>query len=346
MSELLRRNRATGDSLVWCDGFVDWMPLRAVNELGPLLVAVAGARSDGASQSPPEAGESRGAEGVTSNHPLHALGDVSTARGLSDDAGADSAIVQDLELLGIKRRRAPSATALGPWMAVAAATVFGLTIGYVVFSKNATAVERKTPESSVSAVSCCLPHPAQAAIADVDSRGPERTAFEEPPLAESERVAPRAAGISGKNRAPVAIQERSAPLETQSEGLAELRGLTGARASGPGGSDSSPKAGPALGVPLEASDIQLTVGRYKSSVKRGCWEPASSTRAPGAPSSARVEVTVDIAPSGRVLSVASSGDPRGYRGLARCIEGRVRGWQFPASGGETTTRIPFVFATQ
>jgi hypothetical protein len=55
---------------------------------------------------------------------------------------------------------------------------------------------------------------------------------------------------------------------------------------------------------------------------------------------------VTIASSGTVQQVTTSGDPRGYRGLARCIESRVRGWRFPRSGGTTTVNVPFVFAAQ
>jgi hypothetical protein len=44
--------------------------------------------------------------------------------------------------------------------------------------------------------------------------------------------------------------------------------------------------------------------------------------------------------------VSTNGDPRGYRGLANCIAGRVRGWQFPASGSGTTVNVPFVFVAQ
>jgi hypothetical protein len=47
-----------------------------------------------------------------------------------------------------------------------------------------------------------------------------------------------------------------------------------------------------------------------------------------------------------VQSVSTSGDPRGYPGLASCIAGRVRGWQFPATGGSSTAIVPFVFAAQ
>jgi TonB family protein len=92
--------------------------------------------------------------------------------------------------------------------------------------------------------------------------------------------------------------------------------------------------------------VQGTVRRYTSSVKRSCWQPALDTRDADAPTSARVSVTITVAPSGSVQGVSTSGDPRGYRGLASCIARRVQGWQFPASSGQTTVNVPFVFAAQ
>jgi TonB family protein len=79
-------------------------------------------------------------------------------------------------------------------------------------------------------------------------------------------------------------------------------------------------------------------------VKRQCWENALATRPPGAPSSARVVVTMSVAPDGHVQNVTAS-DAAGYPGLSSCVQGQVRNWKFPASDGSTVT-VPFVFAAQ
>jgi len=92
--------------------------------------------------------------------------------------------------------------------------------------------------------------------------------------------------------------------------------------------------------------LQKTVSRYTASVRRSCWQPALDSRANDAPTVARVSVKIDIAAGGNVSGVSSNGDPRGYRGLASCIEGRVRNWSFPPSSGATTVNVPFVFAAQ
>ena len=127
-----------------------------------------------------------------------------------------------------------------------------------------------------------------------------------------------------------------------------LKGLSGLRALGPqsGPSQTGATPGASGGQTLDSSTLQKNVARYTPSVKRSCWQPALDSRAPDAPTSARVSVKIDIAPSGNVSSVSSSGDPRGYRGLASCIESRVRNWTFPPSSGATTVNVPFVFAAQ
>lgn len=81
-------------------------------------------------------------------------------------------------------------------------------------------------------------------------------------------------------------------------------------------------------------------------MKRSCWQPALDARSKDAPTSARVNVAIVVSPSGSVQSVSTSGDPKGYPGLASCIAARVKGWQFASSSGSTTVNVPFVFAAQ
>ncbi|MCU0694379.1 MAG: TonB family protein, partial [Polyangiaceae bacterium] len=80
-------------------------------------------------------------------------------------------------------------------------------------------------------------------------------------------------------------------------------------------------------------------------VKRRCWEPALAARDRNAPSSAKVNVSIVIAPDGSVRSASASGG-NGYPGLADCVASRVRGWRFPPAGGESHANIPFAFFAQ
>ena len=108
---------------------------------------------------------------------------------------------------------------------------------------------------------------------------------------------------------------------------------------------------PALGSPpdsqyLNGEQLQATVARYSGSVKRACWQPALDSRERDAPTTARVNVTITVLPSGSVESATGGDDPRAYKGLSACVTARVRGWQFPPAGGTTTIHVPFVFAAQ
>ncbi len=96
---------------------------------------------------------------------------------------------------------------------------------------------------------------------------------------------------------------------------------------------------------LDGAQVQSTVSLHG---RREAQLLAASARLarPQRSTSARVVVTITVAGSGSVQNVTTSGDPRGYPGLANCIAGRVRGWQFPPSSGTTTVNVPFVFAAQ
>jgi hypothetical protein len=110
--------------------------------------------------------------------------------------------------------------------------------------------------------------------------------------------------------------------------------------------DDSALVSPSLSQYLNSEQVQATVARYMGSVKRACWQSALDTRERDAPTTARVNVTITVLPSGSVETATGGDDPRGYKGLSACVTSRVRGWQFPPAGGATTIHIPFVFAAQ
>lgn len=233
----------------------------------------------------------------------------------------------------VQRRRSPVLA----WVAVGGgALIVGLTLGRFLFGGEAAA---PAAPASVAAPA------AQPPLPDLPAPPPEAVEAEEADAPSESvgvkaRVATRAPQVS--NRATAAP---TAPPESKLTG--GLRAL---------GSGLGPNAGPRVdggastgasgGGELSSAQVQATVARYTGSVKRSCWQPALDTRTKDAPMSARVNVTLDIAPNGTVKNVSTSPDPRGYPGLSSCIAGRVRTWQFPPSGGETTITVPFVFAGQ
>jgi predicted Zn finger-like uncharacterized protein len=176
-------------------------------------------------------------------------------------------------------------------------------------------------------------------------------AVETPPAAtESPPGAPAIAQIpespptvkSAPTAAPPAATAEPSPKPASSL----LSGLNTLQTPGPAPGLKTPGAGAGTGPGLEATAIQRTVRKYSPAVRQNCWQRALNARAPGVPSSAKVTATITVDSSGHVQSVTATGAPRGYPGLAHCIEEAVKGWSFPRSLGETVTNVPFMFVGQ
>jgi len=236
--------------------------------------------------------------------------------------------VESEDVVFTQPKRGSSAFA---WVAVGVAMMLGLTIGFVAFSK-------KPPEPVVKYVEVpAKPGETPAAV----NTGGGATAIGEVAV-ESD-----AGGKTTRPGGAVAVGGKTGGEKTEEKPLTGLAGLQGLQGGGPtSGPGTTTAGGGNSGQPLDSGEIQKTVGKYTSSVKRSCWQPALDARAKDAPTSARVNVAIVVSPSGSVQSVSTSGDPKGYPGLASCIAARVKGWQFPASSGTTTVNVPFVFASQ
>lgn len=311
----------TDESLVWRDGFEDWRPLKTYPEL--LAIVEEGVSSARASLTPftPPASEARdfaAGSGVTTV--------AADARGPSPGAVTGSALVTD-EIAGVP----PPSRGTSPmvWVAMVIAIALGVTLGFVLFGGQKPG-ETRIVEKIVE-VPAKEDERANVAAAASPSAGE--------PLS-TDPQAPRRNAAVGK--AP------SATPEGEGKPLAGLKGLTGLSGLGPSGGPTSggPSGTTGGGGQLDGGQIQSTVARYTGSVKRRCWQPALDARAKDAPMTAKVTVTITVGGTGSVQSATTSGDARGYSGLANCIASSVRAWQFPASGGTTIANVPFVFAGQ
>jgi predicted Zn finger-like uncharacterized protein len=233
-----------------------------------------------------------------------------------------------------KKRHNPYAIPL----AVGGALILGITLGFVLFGDQKTKVVKQIVEVPAK-VSEAAEHKREVkaeALAAAQADQQEEESGQE----ESANIAAKTTTKSAKT---AATTEKAEPSKV-SEGLKGLSGLEGL--GGPTAGPSSSSSSSSSGRPLDSSQIQSTVTKYRTSVKRGCWQPALDSRDKDAPSSARVSVSITVAGNGSVTNASTSGDPRGYRGLASCISTKVRGWRFPVSSGTTTVNVPFVFAAQ
>lgn len=342
LSELRVRatqGQVTIDSLVWRDGFEDWKPLRSFPELlavveealssiqtnqAPFVVPAVGAKNSAAVAGAPGVGV--GARGVNDSNGIAAPPVVGQA--LIPVVSPQLSAEEIAAATGKPLHRGPKAA----WIAVAGALALGLAIGFVFFKQAPAAPEIKYVEVERSS-------PVPASAAPSTSAVPE----EAPVVASADQIKGTPRKVVANEVKPSA--ENPATAAQQSGGL---KGLSGLRAPGTqhGPSESGATQSASSGQTLDSATLQKNVSRYTPSVRRSCWQPALDSRAPDAPTVARVSVKIDIAPSGNVSGVSSSGDPRGYRGLANCIESRVRNWTFPPSSGPTTVNVPFVFAAQ
>lgn len=226
--------------------------------------------------------------------------------------------------LGVKPRKQAVSHPVA-WVAVFVAMAFGVTIGIVLFSKTEK----------------------QEIVKYVEVQPSAKPEVHADPQADNAQTLDESTVSGPGTRRAGTGQPKPEATAPKAQGKNLLGDLTGPGVGGPNagsGNDNGP--GNAPGGQLDATSITRTVGNYTPGVRRGCWETALSSRAGDAPASARVNVTITIAPSGNVDSVTSSGDPKGYPSLARCIESKVRTWRFPRSSGPTTAQVPFVFAAQ
>jgi len=325
----LRSKAASGavtkESLVWRDGFEDWRPLKTYPEL--LAIVEEGVSSARASLTPFMPLATADGREMAARPAAAATGADAFAPAASTSAVTGSAVVTD-EIAGlIPPRRGTSPMV---WVAMVIAIGLGLTLGFVLFGgqKPETKIVEKIVEKEV---------PAKGT-----EQGPAAANNGAGEAVPADPQAPKKTGSPAKTTT-------AAPAEgTTAKPLPGLKGLDGL-------SNLGPSTGPATGGPsgttggggqLDGGQIQATVARYTGSVKRRCWQPALDARAKDAPMTAKVTVTITVGGSGSVQSATTSGDPKGYSGLANCIASSVRSWSFPASGGTTIANVPFVFAGQ
>lgn len=306
LREKAAERKATFESLVWREGFEDWKPLK---EFPELVALVEEARRD----APADQNELRT---IPAPSPL----DAAQA---AKPAGARAEVPSELlEHIGVRPAKGVSHPVA--WTALIVALAFGVTIGIVLFSKTEKQEVVKYVEVQASAKA--------APVAKND-----------PMTIEESTVS-----VGGTKKAVGTTQkvEPAAPAPSSKTGLSGLNGLSGLAGPGPAGNQDVAGNSALPGGQLDGNAIQRVVANFSSSVRRGCWDSALASRPPDAPSTARVGVTINIAASGSVDSVTTTGDPKGYPNLAHCIESKVRGWRFPRSSAPTTAQVPFVFAAQ
>jgi predicted Zn finger-like uncharacterized protein len=333
--ELEQRFRAgtiRRDTLIWRTGLAGWVALEKVSEFQswfqPEAPAAPEPESSGAGDRPSPSPQSDSGLLTMSSDSDSEFESLMGSDGAATPLPVSVPPAAHRDSIWATAMRGPRTSQIA--FAVASAAVFGLALGFLIFGgKPPQIVERLVEVKVKEAVEAAEDVPPPVEVSAAAAPAPVI------PEAPAHSRAPRPAG----SVAPVVrAEEAAAPT---SGGLAGLAGLSGGTA--PSGPVGGVKSG---GSSLDPSQVEGAVARYRSSVKRGCWQPALDTKSADAPKTARVSLHVTIAATGKVTQLTSSGDPSGYPGLAKCIEGRVQSWQFPVSGGSTKVNLPFVFAAQ
>jgi predicted Zn finger-like uncharacterized protein len=241
--------------------------------------------------------------------------------------------------MGVPRDLAIPARKGPPWMAiamVAAAIAFGVTVGL------AFVIRPPPPPASVVVQVPAMPTVGGAVV-------PTGTAAA---IATTEPVAPATSASSATPRSALGVPVKtttasaatpsapaaSASATTPPHGPLDLGGLrTGAVAptDDPGSSSEAPHA---AGQCITGSQVQQVIGQHRVALQRACWERIASQKP-----SANVTVSLTVGADGSAQGVSASGDDLT---VAKCIEGDVRGWRFPAMGCSQPTSIPFHFVRQ
>jgi hypothetical protein len=218
------------------------------------------------------------------------------------------------------------------WLVVALGGVLLGVVAMVVL------MPKSNVKPAVQIVSVMVPTPPPPAAAPAEPNegatiGPvEVSAPAVTPAKTSKKAAAAAAAAE-----PASPGTPAAPLSTSLTGLG---GLVGGPSAPSGGSNSGSSGGQ-----LQTADLERVVQSHRAFVKRQCWDPALGGRAPGAPSSARVVVAINVGREGAVQSVNATGGD-GYPGLSSCVQSQVKNWRFPQGDGTTSFTVPFVFAAQ
>ncbi len=217
------------------------------------------------------------------------------------------------------------------WALIAMAAAFGGVAAWALFLRQPPADQTVAPTATQA--------PTEQQLGAAPPPPPTVDAQGNPvPQPEASSATGPAAGPGGVVRGPGGAPAPGKSAEQTTIDNTGFRPTPG----GPSAGDPPPSGGGAL----SEGEINGVVSRNKPIITRRCWLPAYDARASNAPSSAKVSVSLKVGPSGSVTSASAGGSEQHYPGLASCVAGSVKGWQFPPSDEGATINIPFSFSGQ
>jgi hypothetical protein len=161
------------------------------------------------------------------------------------------------------------------------------------------------------------------------------------PHGAAERARAARAGRSGAAESPGASTE-SAEIAVASKAadssLADQRAsAVPARAAGAG----EPGGTPAVVVtegPLSPAFFQKQLDAAALMFDEQCWQKLRATEGEVAEHPS-LEIELGISAWGQIEKLVAGEAPTGYRGVGRCVVGRIRGWKFPRASARTSVTL-------
>jgi outer membrane biosynthesis protein TonB len=218
---------------------------------------------------------------------------------------------------------------------IAMAAAFGAVAAWVLFTgKTMGGTTETTVSSAVVATGTPSGDPETPSSAEPAGSAIQIAEVDVSPEAELAMAGSTAAAVSSNAKAPPPDSKTNSAKPCNPSDPFCGPAVEGPSTGGPSG--DSGQAGQGL-TPAQAQSV---VNSNRHAVSRRCMSYVS-----GKGGSAKIGVTIVIAPSGNVQSVAVSGG-KDYPGLASCVKTRVQNWKFPSSGASTTVNVSFNFIAQ
>ncbi len=346
--EEVARKVSTGavdrESLAWREGMDDWLPLRHIPELAMLCEPRAPAplvAPPPAAMAPPPASVQQPAARVD----MAPIGGHQVMT-LAEYAAPPEPLVSTVTVEPITAPAPAGGKPLGwaPMFTLVAGGAFILAAGAYLGVRVLAPPTQQDARTAPVAAAEAQPTAAKAPADPNAARDGEGNVIQ----LDMQAIAGQSNG-AGTRRPTTAAAAAPAPApgdKTKGKQLTDEQRATLARMGG--GLDQGPStihttADTAQGS--TSSGGQLTAEKLSGVVLRGrknlqrCYETA--LRGAGSDETVRLDVEIEVSPSGNVTSVKTTG--KGLPGMDECITRTVRMWRFPSSGQGAQTRFPVVF---
>ena len=329
------------ESLAWREGMDDWLPIKHIAELA-VMFGPAGAPTTASLTTPPSA------SGMTPVAPGPATrGDMAPIGGrqvvaVDEYIPTTDSVMPEMTVAtvgALPAEQSPPGKQLGwaPMFALVSGGAFILAAGALLGVRVLAPAPAAPAGAPVAAVAPAATRPNAA------EQGPQNTVIELDMQAidgQSNTAARKQGTGAAAAPATAATDKKGKALtDEQKEMLARMGGNL--NQGGPSNirapSESNTGAQQGTGQ-LTAAQLSAVVLNGRKNLQR-CYETA--LRGANSNETVRLDVDIQVSPSGNVTSVRTSG--KGLPGMDDCLTRTVKMWRFPMSGEITQTRFPVVF---